>query len=35
MYTTNQNGKVGRIYRQWFNMGVGIINVANHLHVHV
>ena len=35
MYTTNHLDKVGWIDRERFNMGVGIMNVANHLHVHV
>ena len=35
MYTTNHLDKVGRIDRQWFNMGVRIMNVANHLDVHI
>ena len=34
MYTSNHLDKVGRIHKQWFNIGVGIKNVANHLHVH-
>ena len=35
MYTTNHLDKVGRINMQWFNMGVGIMNIAaNHLDVH-
>jgi len=34
MYTTNELFKVGITHRQWFNMGVKTINVANHLDVH-
>jgi len=34
MCTINQLFKVGITHRQWFNMGVGIMNVANHLDVH-
>jgi len=34
MYMTNHLDKVGRIDMQWFNMGVEIMNVANHLDVH-
>jgi len=34
MYMTNHLRKVGIIDRQWFNMSVEIMNVANHLHVH-
>jgi len=34
MYTTNQLFKVGKTNKQWFNMGVGVMNVANHLDVH-
>jgi len=34
MYTTNQLFKVGITQRQWFNMGVAVMNVANHLDVH-
>jgi len=34
MYTTNHLNKVRRTDMQWFNMGVGIMNVANHLNVH-
>ena len=34
MYTTNQLFKVGKTHKQWFNMGVGVRNVANHLDVH-
>ena len=34
MYTTNHLDKVGRIDMEWFNMGVGTVNVANHLYVH-
>jgi len=34
MYTANHLDKVGRIDMKWFNIGVGIINVANLLHVH-
>jgi len=34
MYMTNNLGKVGRIDMQWFNMGVRIMNVANHLDIH-
>jgi len=34
MYTTNDLDKVEIIDVQLFNMGVGIINVTNHLHVH-
>jgi len=34
MYTTNQLFKVGKTDRQWFNMSVGVMNVANHLDVH-
>jgi len=34
MYTTNQLFKVGKTHRQWFNMGVGVMNVTNHLDVH-
>ena len=34
MYTTNQLFKVGKTHKQWFNMGVGVMNVANHLDVH-
>ena len=26
--------KVGITHRQWFNMGVGVMNVTNHLDVH-
>ena len=32
MYTTNQLFKVG--ITQWFNMGVGVMNVANNLDEH-
>jgi len=35
MYTTNHLDKAGIIDRQWFNMGVRIMNVANHLNVYV
>ena len=35
MYTTNHPDKVGRDDKQWFNMGVRIMNVANHLNVYV
>jgi len=31
---TNHLDKVGRIDMQWFIMGVGIMNVVNHLDVH-
>jgi len=34
MYTTNQLFKVGKTHRQWFNMDVGVMNIANHLYVH-
>jgi len=34
MYTTNYLDKIGIIDTYWFNMGVGIMNVANHLYVH-
>ena len=34
MYTTNQLFKVGITHKQWFNKGVGVMNVANHLDVH-
>jgi len=34
MYMTNQLFKVGKIHTQWFNMGVGVMNVANHIDVH-
>ena len=34
MYTTNQLFKVGITHRQWFNVGVEFMNVANHLNVH-
>ena len=34
MYTTKHLDKVGWIDMQWFNMGVRIMNVANHLYVH-
>ena len=34
MHTTNQLFKDGKTHRQWFNMGVGVMNVANHLDVH-
>jgi len=34
MYTTNQLFKVGITHTQWFNMGVRIMIVANHLDVH-
>ena len=30
MYTTNQLFQVGKIHKQWFNMGFGVMNVANH-----
>jgi len=33
MYTTNQLFKVGITQRHWFNMGVGVMNVANHLDI--
>jgi len=35
MYMTNHPDKVGRIDKQWFNMSVRIMNVTNHLDVHV
>jgi len=35
MYTTNHLDKVRRIDMEWFNMGVEIMNVGNHLDVHV
>jgi len=34
MYTTNQLFKVEITHGQWFNMGVGVMNVANYLDVH-
>jgi len=34
MYMTNQLFKVRISHSQWFNMVVGIMNVANHLYVH-
>jgi len=34
MYTTNQLFKVEITHRQWFNMGVGVMNIANHLNIH-
>jgi len=35
MYTTNQLFKeVGKTHMQWFNMGVRVMNLANHLDVH-
>jgi len=34
MYTTNLLDKVGRIEMERFNIGVEIMNVANHLLVH-
>jgi len=34
MYTTNQLFKVGKTHTHWFNMGVGVMNVANYLDVH-
>jgi len=34
MYMTNQLFKVGKPNKQWFNMGVRVMNVANHLDVH-
>jgi len=34
MYITNQLFKIGKTHRQWFNMGVGVMKVANHLDVH-
>jgi len=30
MYTTNHLFKVGKTHKQWFNMGVGVMNVGNH-----
>jgi len=34
MYTTNQLFKVGKTHRQLFNIGVGVMNTANHLDVY-
>jgi len=34
MYTTNQLFKVGITHRQWFNKGVEVMNVSNHLDIH-
>jgi len=34
MYTNNQLFKVGITHRQWFNKGVGVMNVANHIDVY-
>jgi len=34
MYMTNQLFKVGKTNKQWFNTGVEVMNVANHLDVH-
>jgi len=33
MYTTNHLFKIWKTHSQQFNMGVGVMNVANHLDV--